>query len=227
MFSDEALRLAAANSLAAFTETAERDYDPELPWEPSETFLRKLRRLTRRADHPVIYHTMRTAAAVFLAILTMATAWLSTDQRAQAVFVAWARNLYENSVIYDFFGPTKQEKLPEYGFSTAPEGYELVSYDNSGSMGVKLYSDGNGGEIALSWYAVSDNIVSGLAFSDKGYTHETIDFLQYRADYYAPKDGAGTNELVWIDERTGICFQLSAFLEREELIQLAEAVSVQ
>lgn len=223
MFSDEALRLAAANSLAAFTETAERDYDPELPWEPSETFLRKLRRLTRRADHPVIYHTMRTAAAVFLAILTMATAWLSADQRAQAAFIAWVRNLYENSVIYDFFGPAQQAALPEYDFLPVPEGYEETMFLNDGFSHVRMYEDGNGGMIVLSYHALSEDVVSG--FFGETLSVERVRIGHCEGNFYVSANPTDTNELIWIDEQKGTVFYISGFLEKEEMLLLTETVT--
>lgn len=223
MFSDEALRHAAANSLAAFTETAERGYDPELPWEPSETFLRKLRRLTRRADHPVIYHTMRTAAAVFLAMLTAAAAWLSVDQQAQATFIRYVGN----SVIYEFSGTAKLEELPEYDFSPEPEDYWRAFGDYGDALCSVVYNNADRSSIVLSYHAVSEEIISAISFSNGEYTHETVTFGAYIGDFYAPKDGSGTNELVWIDEETGIYFQISAFLEKEELMQLALSVTEQ
>lgn len=223
MFSDERLRHAAASSVAAFTETAERDYDPELPWEPSEDFLRKLRRLTRRADHPALYRTMRTAAALFLAILATAVTWLSVDQQAQATFIRYVGN----SVIYEFSGPAKLEELPEYDFSSEPEGYWRALFHNGDALCAVVYNNADDRSIALSYHAVSEEIISAISFCNGEYTHETVTFGVYTGDFYAPKDGSGTNELVWIDEKTGIYFQISAFLEKEELIQLALSVTEQ
>jgi len=223
MFSDERLRHAAASSVAAFLETVERDYDPETAWKPSERFLRKLRRLTRRADHPVLYHTMHTAAALFLAILAAAATWLSVDQQAQATFIRYVGN----SVIYEFSGPAKQEKLPEYDFSSEPEGYWRALGDYGDALCSVVYNNADGGSIVLSYHAVSEEIISAISFSNGEYTHETVTFGAYSGDFYAPKDGSGTNELVWIDEKTGIFFQISAFLEKEELIQFALSVTEQ
>ena len=63
MITEEMLRAAAAGSWERYYARLTAEYAPGQPFPVSEAFKNKIRRLKRRADHPVLYRTVRRVAA--------------------------------------------------------------------------------------------------------------------------------------------------------------------
>ena len=107
MIGEERLRAAAAeadqallNSLPAASE-CEHDF--------SKSFEKKMRRVFRRARHPIVYRLPKQAACVFLIAVLAGASWLTFDVKARAAFFAWAKARYEHFVGYRFVGDVPQE----------------------------------------------------------------------------------------------------------------------
>ena len=89
MIPDEVLRNAAARSWEAYLSQLLDDYNPDMRFDISPGFEKKIRKLKRRADHPVFYSAIRRIAAVLLALIIGGIAWLSIDSSARASFFGW------------------------------------------------------------------------------------------------------------------------------------------
>ena len=73
-------------------ELPEHDFSPE--------FERKMRRLARRADHPVRYRAVKAAACLLLAALVGGGSLLVLVPEARAAFVGWMRDVYQTWFVY-------------------------------------------------------------------------------------------------------------------------------
>ena len=62
MITEEMLRAAAAGAWERYYARLTAEYAPGRPFPVSEGFEKKIRRLKRRADHPVLYRTVRRIA---------------------------------------------------------------------------------------------------------------------------------------------------------------------
>ena len=63
MITEDMLREAAEESLKDYVNSLERDYDPEHPHKFSLQFEKKIKKLKRKAEHPVLYRTLQRAAS--------------------------------------------------------------------------------------------------------------------------------------------------------------------
>ena len=100
MITDEMLYSAAAKSNTAFVKYMEEGYDPENQHTFSAKFERKMKRLIRKADHPLLYRGLRGVASILLAILIGGGTWLAVDVEARAAFIGWLREVYDNIFAY-------------------------------------------------------------------------------------------------------------------------------
>lgn len=218
---DEMLRKAAAGSMECFMNTVTRDYDPDRTFTPSPRFERKIQRLTRRARHPYAYRTMRRVASVLLTVVLAGAAWLAVDSEARAAFTAWIREVYENSIIYEFFGSREPAALPEYAFASPPEGFVETEFFNLETICVRIYAKGEE-TIQLSYMIMSDEGTAGI--SSGSYRHEAVQVGKLSGDFYEMEDPSELNELIWFDEENQIVFRISAFLDQDEMLMLAEKI---
>ena len=68
MITEEMLCAAAARSCEIYVSYLERGYTPENQHEFSLQFEKKIKKLKRKADHPVFYHATKRIASIVLAL---------------------------------------------------------------------------------------------------------------------------------------------------------------
>lgn len=95
MLTDAILREATAEAERFLLSIVPEDGEPHVF---SKRFERKMQKLIRRANHPIRYQVMRTAAAVALAIVTLFGAVMAVSPEARAAVVGWVK-----STFHEFF----------------------------------------------------------------------------------------------------------------------------
>ena len=103
---------------------------PEHDFSPG--FERRMKKLIRRADHPMRYRVAQVAACLLLAALLSGCTVLAVSPEARAAFVGWVRELSEGWSVYHYFGE-KKDSLGDiiYRPTWVPDGYEVISeYSN-------------------------------------------------------------------------------------------------
>lgn len=94
----------------------------------SSAFERKMKRLIRRADHPIRYRIAQIAACLLLAALLSGCTVLAVSPEARAAFVGWVREVSEGWFVYHYTG--EDQTAPEnvvYCPTWVPDGYELIT----------------------------------------------------------------------------------------------------
>lgn len=110
MITEEMLCAAAARSCEIYVSYLERGYTPENQHEFSLQFEKKIKKLKRKADHPVFYHATKRIASIVLAILITGGVWITVDAEARAAFVGWVKEIYGTYFVYHFEGSSDVNK---------------------------------------------------------------------------------------------------------------------
>lgn len=153
---EEALRLAALAVRDALACSL-----PE-PDEVSHTFSPRFHAmmhalLRRDAMRVSLRRLARSAAVLLLTLLIGSGLWLSFDAEARADFKLWVRSVYQNSILYQYFG-TRHDGLPACEFGWLPEGYEQSSSYLTEEFTLIVFSKENEPDIVFSCYSqYSDN----------------------------------------------------------------------
>lgn len=224
MISEEMLSCAAKESRTIFVDSLEQDYIPAFQHEFSARFEKKFKKLYRRANHPYLYITLNRAVSVILAICIAGGVWFSVDAGARAAFVQWVREVYEDSVLYRYFNTQETNPLPEYEITALPDGYTLINSIVDETSSIQIFENGSDGFLFV-YNFVSADTETNLFFFD-GYTYESVAVGKFKADYYVSDDPSVTSELLWVDEEKGILFQISSFLDRNEVLTIANSVAL-
>lgn len=222
MISDETLSAAAAESQEAFVGSFEADYDAACQHEFSAKFERKIRRLVRRAKHPVLYRTVRRAAAVLLAILIAGSVWLAADTGARAAFFGWVKEIYEECFVYKSSeGVGAEPKRENYEPKWIPEGYtKIEEIDIGGFISIFYLNDQN--QYLKLHYVYKPQDVSIFVEMAQGELSECY-VCGYKADLILFSDRNVGNTIMWSDEN-GCAYYISAFLDKDGLIKIAESI---
>lgn len=221
-FTDDDLRQAAPivrqRMLASLPAPEDCHYDI------SPTLKEKIRQIIIK-DHrrTAIRKLRKQVAMVALCILLGISSWLAVDTEARAAFFQWVREVYEDSVIYHFFGEREPKEIQKHGITSLPQGYEETMRFEEPFMHTVFYESAED-MIILSYQIVDES--TQKVFSEDEMTHEVVKLKKHTADYYVPLDSTKTSELLWIDQDSLLCFCISSYLDQSAVINLANSVLV-
>ena len=168
--------------------------------------------------------TMKKVAAVAVFAILVIASLQGIDKNAYASFRTWLRIQYENSYIYQYFGPDLNANLPKYIPSWLPEDYVEVNCFVSDLMSTIIYSGPNG-DIVFTYEWMSDDIMTEMFPEHSISHHVTVNGLS--ADFYFSTDDLTDDKLlIWFDEKTNLAFSISAFLDKSTRLRIAESVSL-
>ncbi len=189
----------------------------------SQRFERKMNKLIRkqRAQH----HVLQKVAIVFFALLMGCSVWLITDANASSVFLKWVQDVYENSIVYKFFGNTHKTGISNYCPTWLPEGYVesdtivedfqiLIEYRSINDEIIYFHC------MELGEHAQTETVLEGMMVP----TQVIVNGMQGR--FYQATDVTQSNELIWFDTEHDIVFNLSGHLDKSVMLHIAESVSL-
>lgn len=205
------------------------------PYEFSKRFLRKMERLIRRANHPIRYQVMRTAAAVALAIVTLFGAVMAVSPEARAAVIGWIKETfgvyvqYSNDDVYGNKGADSNNDIPkvtkaEYHLAVIPEGYREIEVVDKIDGRMYVYANDLGEILQFVYTYGAEN--SSLFAKTEEYTKHLAFINEWPADIYVAANETETSGIVWQDGSAGVLFQISAISNQEELIEIAKTVEI-
>ena len=187
----------------------------------SQKYRKKMNKVVRRAKHPVAYKALRSAAAIALVIVTLFGALLAVSPKVRASVFGWFQEIFG---IYHHYAPS--DAIPgntevDYYLSVVPDGYTLLEESDIGDGKVFIYQ-GTESMIRFTYLFNSDN--SELFVNPEGGSVEKVTVGSVNGTAYITEDKTKTNQIVWPSSDGNVLFTISAKLERDELIALAESV---
>lgn len=184
------------------------------------------RLLTRDRALTAMATVRRWTAAIILMILFGAATVLAVDTEARASFFDWVRKLYENSLVYEFFGAAPDEGLPSYELGWVPEGYEMVDEyrDDIGHSIVYQKENDETAVFVLDYHLRQEGEIYEVLFDKGKYQTSQVIVNGQSGDLYLSLDNTETNQLVWIDDERGIIFSLNGFLNQQDIMHIADGL---
>ena len=221
MINEEVLKKAVAEADQAIRDSLPAPEQCE--HEFSLSFQRKMRRIVRRAKHPVLYQLPRYAACFVLAALLAGGTWLTIDAEARTAFFAWVREQYESYVAYRFIGEAPQEtSVAAYELTWLPNGFYLVDAQVMDGITLLNYADDAGQQINFS--VMQGSGATSLFLTGDYGAVQSVQVGSGTADFYEASQAEHASGLVWVSGEENLCFCITAPLPKDTLIKLAEGV---
>lgn len=219
--SDEELTRAAKLVGAAMRETLP---DPDAcKFEPSLDFQRKILRLKKKAKRKeTISKYARNVAMAAVLTLCFTGIWLAVSPDARATVTSWVRDFYENTIVYYFDGGSQLEPFQECEIGYIPDGYRKVDEIETYTQKTIKYSNGEN-IIFVDWWQLSAS--GDLQVFTSEIENEPATVNGQLAEFIIPEDKTQTIDLFWTDDERGYGFLVSAYLDKEEIIKIAESIS--
>ena len=118
----------------------------------------------------------------------------------------------------------KVEKTAVYRPSWVPEGYFQVSVMDLDGYGVLSYRNGEKGMLTISYEHDFEAGVLALFNEEEGVDASSVFVGEYPADLYLDRVEGNSNNLVWVDEDSGVFFWIAGTPDGEELIRVGESL---
>lgn len=193
----------------------------------SPAFQAKMERLiSRERRRGSVRKAMKRVAMFFLAALAGVSVWLTVDAEARTAFSSWVQEVYENSIVYRFFGEPAAEELPAYRLSWVPEGYEVIDcYEGNEIFSVFYQNSDNLYDIFMFEYSfIQDSSYMEMLIDETSFTYKKVTVDGIQADFYQALNPGETNNLIWIDEDEGVVFEIDGFLDETVIMRIAESI---
>lgn len=204
-------RLAAQPSLEEYT----REFSPR--------FEQAMEKLMRKEPRKAVWRKAASAAASLLLVLLIgAGAVLTFHQEARASFVTWLREQYENIIVYRFWNSGDDSDFPTYQIGWMPEGFELLQEFNEERLYIAVYQSIDDGQQVVFAYTFGTEWNELTIWGDLENSERLT--IQGLPGEYVPSDYKVGGDLVWIDENSQMVFTLSATLEKDIIIKIANSI---
>lgn len=222
MISESMLRDAALQSGEAYVQFFESTCDVEEPHVFSAQFDQKIEKLHRKANLSALRTFVRYTAAILLVMLISGSAWLMLDVKARAQFVGWIKGFYNSYFVYKYeTAEPPSEPTVQYELPSIPDGYTLFYEKEDNGMIAKVYKDSKGRFLKFKYAHNADEQFWLFVMTYSEVTQAKVNGID--ADLLLSHDENTANSILWVlPDNTA--FFLSAFLDEEDLIRLAESV---
>ena len=222
MIPDEVLKEAAAKSQEAFVKSFEEDYDAGHQHKFSIKFEKKIHRLKRKANHPILYRAVQRAAVILLAMLIGGSTWLAVDVDARATFFGWIKEVYEEYFVYRFSDDViSNSEAGNYEPAWIPEGYSKKDEIDTGGL-IAIFYENDQRQLLKLHYIYEPSEINMFIDMSEGEV-STCYIGDYVADLILVNEPNTANAIMWTDEK-GCAFYISAFLDRDELVRMANSI---
>lgn len=108
MISEEMLRNAAIEADHVLMDSISQ---LEEHHEFSPNFEHNMKRIIRRAKHPLLYGSLKKVACFVMVLLISGSVFLTVNVEARAAFVGWLRETYVMFLVYHYDGECFEDQL--------------------------------------------------------------------------------------------------------------------
>lgn len=219
MINDAMLKQAAEELAIAINESLP---DPkECVYQFSPKFEKKLKRLTRRANHPILYRSLRMVASVLLVFMIGFGSILTVSTEAREIVFGWMRVRYQSMYEYFFEDEIENPENVTYYPQWLPEDCKFeTSYSTLG------------GEVYI-YFTPRDSLVqfSYISKSNEKLYMDGVDAEQKdvminggSGKLYISHNEGQTSSLIWMNKSRTVLFSISGDYDEDVLIKMAENI---
>lgn len=195
--------------------TCQHEFSPEFQKE-----IQAMKKRARWKERSAKYLKRASIAAVIALCCT--GLFLAVNPEARAAVSSWFKSIYENTLVYHFSAEFQGDTLPECDIGYIPEGYEEDQVMEAYASKTIIFSDETN-MIFIDLYRLSDSMALQIASTDIELIPATVN--GHNAEFIVPEDQSETTDLLWTDDERGIGFVVSGYLEKEELLKIAESIT--
>ncbi len=213
----------------------DRDKKPETPFEPSAGHRREIGAMLadplaweRKKARPIWKTAARRAAIVLLIISLGFGGIMAASPTVRAAFLQWIVEWYEDRIVYRYTGADITGTMPRYEITELPEGYAEVEDERIEwpmQTDIMYRNEETGKTMYLGYMYMQQGGSNTFLLNGEDAIPVTVNGLV--GQLFLEKDWENRrNTVTWIDPDNNLQFNLHAYLSKEDILHIAESVSL-
>lgn len=222
--SKEYLKRITQGYCIAMAEQAPDTFDRDIMY--PDSFIQKMKDTFKKyRRYEFIQTTKKCIAAVFAALVIGSGVWLSVDVDARAAVVNWVRQIYENSIVYKYFGEKETNILPKYELQYIPDGLIEIDKLIDTNMYYVCYINPDTDDVLVFEYSFISN-GSAITVQDlySNINPEKFFMDGYDMEFYDTNGSSDANSLVWFDDKNGLMFHIDSNMDRQVMLHIFQNI---
>lgn len=224
MISEEQLRLTAQQAGRVLADSLPEPEDCHHTFSPE--FERKMKRLIRKHKYQGFYRGLKRVACIILVFFLCGGTFLAVNAEARGKLFGWVSQQVEAAQLYFFAGHSNESAANiHYTLPVVPEGYEMWDSTEEDNGWTTLYANEEEELLDFGYRREQPEGMSvSLYFMTGDMRKTTLTVCDMPAEYYQDDTGEIADLIVWVDPETDTLFYISGYLDKEQLVELAESV---
>lgn len=182
----------------------------------------------RKRARPIWKSALQKVAMILLVFTLSLGSLMAVSPTVRAAVVRWVTEWYETHVVYRFSGEQITDEMPQYEVTDLPEGYaeiERVEWPSYVSIIYQNVNDENASWIYLQYIYMQQGASGNFGIENADIIPVTVNGLE--GQLYLNRDAEGADSTItWIIPDENILFAVSAALNTDDILHIAESVSL-
>lgn len=221
--------------LDAIKRDCEKETDDVPAFKPTRHYQRQIAAMlsdplkwARKRARPIWKSALQKVAMILLVFTLSLGSLMAVSPTVRAAVVRWVTEWYETHVVYRFSGEQITDEMPQYEVTDLPEGYaeiERVEWPSYVSIIYQNVNDENASWIYLQYIYMQQGASGNFGIENADIIPVTVNGLE--GQLYLTKDSEQSDSTItWIDPDENILFAVSAALDADSILHMAESVSL-
>mgnify|MGYP000156934100 FL=1 len=221
--------------LDAIKRDCEKETDDVPAFKPTRHYQRQIAAMLkdplkweRRRARPLWKNVAQKAAVILLVFSLSLGSLMAVSPTVRAAVVRWVTEWYETHVVYRFSGEQITDEMPKYEVTNLPEGYaeiERVEWPSYVSIIYQNVNDESASWIYLQYIYMQQGASGNFEIENADIIPVTVNGLE--GQLYLNRDAEGADSTItWIIPDEDILFAVSAALNTDDILHIAESVSL-
>ena len=221
--------------LDAIKRDCEKETDDVPAFKPTRHYQRQIAAMlsdplkwARKRARPIWKSALQKVAMILLVFSLSLGSLMAVSPTVRAAVVRWVTEWYETHVVYRFSGEQITDEMPQYEVTDLPEGYaeiERVEWPSYVSIIYQNVNDENASWIYLQYIYMQQGASGNFGIENADIIPVTVNGLE--GQLYLNRDAEGADSTItWIIPDENILFAVSAALNTDDILHIAESVSL-
>lgn len=202
-------------------------------FEPTEKYKRQMKLMTsdplrwsHKERRPAWKKAVQRVAVVFLTASIGLGSTMAISPTVRAAVVQWIVEWYETHIVYRYTGEVEETRLPEYEISDLPNGYTEIEREERRDYACAVYQNAEGTKrIYLTYISMKQGAASDFDVESADVVSVTVNGFEGQL-YISREPDQVDSTVTWIDSQKNLQFTVDASLAADEILRIAESVSV-
>ena len=190
----------------------------------SDRFVKNMKSVIKKNNHPQLKRVIRMAASFALVILVAGGSVMALSPTARAAVIGWLFGQNGTTFSYTSMGEESESDVYyKYELPQIPEGYYLWQEIVDESQSILLYAEEETGHL-LKVTASPNDGTSAMFLLTTTDEKSTVQIGDVTADFYLSESEDVSSGLAWVDPENDYLICFDGFFSKEELIELAASL---